>query len=41
MLTNEQRDELDAVTRKRHGNAALARRPRRRASIPAIPRSQP
>lgn len=28
MLTAEQRDELDAVMRKRHGNAALARRAR-------------
>ena len=28
MLTNEQRSELDAVMRKRHGNAALTRRAR-------------
>lgn len=28
MLTSEQREELDAVLRKRHGNAALARRAR-------------
>lgn len=28
MLTSEQRSELDAVMRKRHGNAALARRAR-------------
>lgn len=28
LLTNEQRGELDAVMRKRHGNAALARRAR-------------
>jgi len=28
MLTSEQRGELDAVMRKRHGNAALARRAR-------------
>lgn len=28
MLTSEQRDELDAVMRKRHGNAAICRRAR-------------
>ena len=28
MLTIEQRAELDAVMRRRHGNAALARRAR-------------
>ena len=28
MLTSEQRVELDAVMRKRHGNAALGRRAR-------------
>ncbi len=28
MLTSEQRTELDALMRKRHGNAALARRAR-------------